>query len=94
MLTPHSMVSTTKEAIMPSITRHVSKFVAACEALHWQLIEGCPLTVEDRNTIEQAAIQLLMRAQASTDTPDRLHLASGNRIWKRFDEQLEQDPHP
>jgi hypothetical protein len=49
-----------KEAAMSTPFAHqVSNFVKACEALHWGLIEGHVLIIEDRDMIQQTAAQLL-----------------------------------
>ena len=76
---------------MPALTDHVSSFVRACEAIHWRLIEGHSLTLEERDILEQTAVQLLMRVAGNTDPPD---WPSSHKVWKRWDEQLAQEPHP
>ena len=86
------MVWTTKEAIMSALAQQVSKFVAASEALHWRLIEGDSLTAEDRNAIERTAVQLLMRIEASRRAPARPQKPSSNKVWKRWDEYLDEEP--
>jgi hypothetical protein len=72
----------------------VSNFVKACEALHWGLIEGHVLTIEDRDMIQQTAAQLLMRAEVSTEAPSRPPRPSSHGVWKRWDQPLDQESHP
>lgn len=76
---------------MPALTDHVSTFVRACEAIQWRLIEGHSLTLEERDILEQTAVQLLMRVAGHTDSPDR---PSSHKVWKRWDDELGQEPHP
>jgi hypothetical protein len=75
---------------MSAVGRQVTNFVRACEALHWRLIEGDSLTIEDRDMIEHAAIELLMRAGASTDAhPGRPRTRGSNKaLEKAHDEKI------
>lgn len=83
-----------EEAVMTALAQQVSTFVRACEALHWALLEGHRLTMEERDMIQRTAVQLLMRAEGSTDTAASPQTSSHDKGWKRWDEQLEQDLHP
>ena len=77
-----------------SLAYQVSNFIKACEALHWELLEGHVLTIEDRDMIQQTAAELLMRAEGSTDAPARPHRPSSHGVWKRWDERVDQESHP
>jgi hypothetical protein len=79
---------------MSTLAPQVSAFVMACEALHWRLLEGHSLTVEEQTLIEQAAIQLMLRAEARRDAPDRDQLPSRDKGWTRWDKQVDREPHP
>ena len=79
---------------MSTLNQKVSKFVAASEALHWRLIEGDVLSAEDRNTIERTAVQLLMRVEVSTRGPVWPQGSSRDKVWKRLDDHVKQEPHP
>ena len=79
---------------MSTLTPQVSAFVMACEALQWRLIDGHALTVEERSLIQKAAIQLMMRAECWTDAPDRVQPALSDKLWRRWDEHLDREPHP
>ena len=79
---------------MSILAPEVSTFVMACEALHWRLLEGHSLTVEEQGLIQQAAIQLMMRAEASTETPTRVQVPPSDKGWKRWDEPLDRESHP
>jgi hypothetical protein len=74
-----------------TLASQVSNFVKACEALQWGLIEGHALTIEDRDIIQQTAAELLMRAGVSTEAPGR---PSSHKVWKRWDERVDQESHP
>jgi hypothetical protein len=50
---------------MSALVHQVSNFVQACEALHWGLLEGHSLSIEERDIIPQTAAELLMRAVAT-----------------------------
>jgi hypothetical protein len=76
------------------LAHQVSNFVKACEALHWGLIEGHVLTIDDRDMIQQTAIQLLMRTDVSTEAPSGPLRASSHGVWKRWDQTLDQESHP
>lgn len=76
---------------MAALADQVSTFVRASEALHWALLEGHSLTSEDRDLIQQTAVQLLMRVEGGTNA---LAPAHSGKVWKRFDDQMEQDGHP
>jgi hypothetical protein len=72
---------------MSTLSHHVSNFVRACEALHWRLIEGDSLSIEDRDVIEQAAVELLIRMETETSTEanpcrSRQPLDVTTRRWK------------
>jgi hypothetical protein len=79
---------------MQALTDRVSTFVRACEAIHWLLIEGHSLTIEERDIIQQTAVQLLMRVEENTYPPNQPPIPSSNMEWKKWDEQLAQEPHP
>ena len=76
---------------MAPLADHVSSFIRSCEALHWALLEGHALTSEDRDLIQQTAVQLLMRVEGSTDAPAPQR---NGKAWKRWDEQIEEDLYP
>ena len=79
---------------MTALAKQVSTFIRACEALHWALLEGHQLTMEERDMIQQTAVQLLMRAEGSTGTAASFQTPSHDKGWTRWDEQREQDRHP
>lgn len=83
-----------REEMMSALNQQVSKFVAASEALHWRLIEGDLLSADDRNTIERTAVQLLMRVEGSTRGPVWSQGPSSDKVWKRLDDNVKQEPHP
>lgn len=76
---------------MVPLADHVSTFVRASEALHWALLEGHSLTSEDRDLIQQTAVQLLLRVEGGANG---LALPHSGKVWKRFDDQMEWDGHP
>jgi hypothetical protein len=44
---------------MPALCPEVQRFIAACEAIHGLLAEGKELTADERQVIEEVAIELL-----------------------------------
>ncbi|HJT19438.1 MAG TPA: hypothetical protein VJ746_03145 [Nitrospira sp.] len=44
---------------MPALGPEVQRFIAACEAIHGLLAEGKELTADERQIIEEVAIELL-----------------------------------
>lgn len=79
---------------MSHLAAQVSAFIMACEALHWRLIEGHALTVEERTLIMKTAIQLMIGAEGGTVQPDQVHSPASGKAWRRWDEPLDRDPHP
>jgi hypothetical protein len=79
---------------MSTVAQQVSTFVKASEALHWALLEGHALTIEDRDMIQQTAIQLLMRAEGSTHTRRRPQTPSNDKGWTRWEVPLDDEAHP
>jgi hypothetical protein len=79
---------------MSTLTLEVSAFVRACEALHWRLNDGHSLTEEEQGLIKQAAIELMMRAEAGSGAADGVLSEPSGKVWKRWDGHLEREPHP
>jgi hypothetical protein len=52
---------------MSALVHQVANFVHACEALHWGLLDGHSLSIEERDIIQQNVAELLMRVQGNTD---------------------------
>jgi hypothetical protein len=78
---------------MSALVHQVSNFVQACEALHWGLLEGHSLSIEERDIIQTAA-ELLMRVEDNTDAPGWPRTRPSPKVWKRWDEQLDYERHP
>lgn len=74
---------------MSDLAPQVSAFVIACEALHWRLLDGHALTVEERTLIKKTAIRLMLRAEG-----DAVQSDESGKAWRRWDEPLDREPHP
>jgi hypothetical protein len=79
---------------MSDLAPQVSAFVIACEALHWRLLDGHALTVEERTLIKKTAIRLMLRAEGDAVQSDEVHSLVSGKAWRRWDEPLDREPHP
>jgi hypothetical protein len=48
---------------MLELCKEVRTFVSACEDVHAKMIEGGKLTVDERDVVEESALDLLARIQ-------------------------------
>ena len=79
---------------MSNLAPQVSAFVMACEALHWRLLDGHALTVEERALIKKAAIQLIIQTEGGSVPHDQVQSPASDKAWRRWDEPLDREPHP